>query len=173
MTGTTEGFATDLSQLGELERAVIGKFLQRKAVARNIRGDEQATFGQRTADRVAAFGGSWAFIGLFALVLAAWIAWNVVQRRGFDPFPFILLNLVLSCIAAIQAPLILMSQNRQADKDRQRAEADFAVNLKAEMEVLALHDKLDDLREKRWRELVAQQEAQIALLQRLLAERGG
>lgn len=172
MAGTTEAIATELSQLGELERAVISKFVQRQAIARDAHAGEQPTFGQRTADRVAAFGGSWAFIGIFVAVLAAWVLYNSGRQPRFDPYPFILLNLLLSCIAAIQAPLILMSQNRQVDKDRQRAEADFLVNLKAEMEILALHDKLDELREKRWRELVAQQEAQIALLQRLLAQRG-
>jgi uncharacterized membrane protein len=131
------------------------------------------TRGQRAADRVARFGGSWAFISLFGAVLAIWILFNVEVGHAFDPYPFILLNLVLSCVAAIQAPIILMSQNRQAEKDRLNAEADFAVNLKAEMEILALHEKLDELRETRWRELVAQQEQQLALLQRMLAQRQG
>jgi uncharacterized membrane protein len=107
---------------------------------------EEESFGQRAADAIARFGGSWAFIGLFAAVLAGWVLLNSwMLARPFDPFPYILLNLMLSMLAAIQAPVILMSQNRQAEKDRERADDDFEVNLKAEMEIFELHEKIDKL----------------------------
>ena len=110
------------------------------------------TFGQRLADKVAGFGGSWTFISIFAVVLVIWILLNsfvlIAYRKSFDPYPYILLNLFLSMLAAIQAPIILMSQNRQAYKDRLSAEHDYEVNLKAEIEIMALHEKIDLLRDK-------------------------
>ncbi|HTU64563.1 MAG TPA: DUF1003 domain-containing protein [Steroidobacteraceae bacterium] len=152
-----------------LERDVVEAFLEREPVSRDLHREqaEVGTMGQRVADRVAQFGGSWAFIGLFAAVLFAWMLYNVEERKAFDPYPFILLNLLLSCLAAIQAPIILMSQNRQSEKDRLHAQADYAVNLKAEVEILALHAKIDELREQAWRELLEQQERQLAILERL------
>jgi uncharacterized membrane protein len=160
---------TSLARIGHLERGVVDKFLKRKPVARNVHQEHRdaETLGQRVADRVARFGGSWTFIGIFAAVLAIWVFYNTSIAGPFDPFPFILLNLLLSCIAAIQAPVILMSQNRQSEKDRLNAEADYAVNLKAELEILALHEKIDELRERAWRDLIAQQERQLAMLQSL------
>jgi uncharacterized membrane protein len=131
---------------------------------------EQLTFGQRTADRVAAFGGSWTFIFCFVLVMGIWIGLNVAGVFRFDPFPFILLNLLLSCLAALQAPVIMMSQNRQAAKDRMEAQHDYEINLKAELEILALHEKIDELREARWRELIQMQQAQIELLSTILKD---
>lgn len=137
--------------------------------------DTQLTFGQRLADKVAAFGGSWTFIILFAAVLAAWIVLNSVilarRHEAFDPYPYILLNLFLSMTAAVQAPVIMMSQNRQAAKDRMDAAHDYEINLKAEMEIGRLHEKMDDLREQRWAELVSMQQEQIRLLQQLLEEK--
>jgi uncharacterized membrane protein len=134
-----------------------------------------STAAQRAADAVAAFGGSWRFVGLFAGVMLAWIGANLLLRAtqgsSFDPYPFILLNLVLSMLAAIQAPFILMSQNRQAEKDRDRAGHDYEVNLKAELEILLLHEKLDQLRDGQWQALVALQHQQISLLQSLVALR--
>jgi CRP/FNR family cyclic AMP-dependent transcriptional regulator len=109
---------------------------------------ERLTLGQRLADRIAAFGGSWNFITLFGLVLISWMIVNSLLAQPFDPFPFILLNLVLSSLAALQAPVIMMSQNRADVKDRIRAELDYQVNLKAEMEIAALHEKVDALREE-------------------------
>jgi uncharacterized membrane protein len=162
--------AAALSRLDGIERDVLHQYVRRQPVTARLARQDGDTLGQRTADRVASFGGSWAFIGLFTAVLVGWIVINSTGRP-FDPYPFILLNLLLSCIAAVQAPIILMSQNRQSEKDRQRAEEDFAVNMKAEMEILALHEKIDELRDKRWRELVAQQEQQIVLLERMLATR--
>lgn len=109
--------------------------------------DEGYTFGQKAADKLAKFAGSWNFIALFSLILSAWIILNAVSQKPVDPFPFILLNLVLSCLAAIQAPLIMMSQNRQEEKDRERAENDYRVNLKTEIIIQDIHFKLEQLLE--------------------------
>lgn len=166
-----------LSTLSEREKRVIQHFDDRLHISRNtnLAFQEQSTFGQRLADKVASFGGSWTFILLFAGVLLAWIALNAVLllKRGetFDPYPYILLNLVLSMLAAIQAPVILMSQNRQGAKDRMDANHDYEVNLKAELEIMSLHEKIDELRELKWMELIELQQEQIRLLTRLV-ERG-
>jgi uncharacterized membrane protein len=133
--------------LSDAERRVLGLFLQRHALGSAREGIAAPTFGERIADKVAKFGGSWTFIGLFAFVLVAWVVANSLWlRHPFDVYPFVFLNLLLSMLAAVQAPVIMMSQNRQAAKDRADAENDYAVNLKAELEILALHDKLDALR---------------------------
>ncbi len=125
--------------------------LLRTHVTRNLNVEEQEmiTLGERVADRVASFGGSWTFIGIFGFVLVVWMAVNAWLLAGhpFDPYPFILLNLVLSCLAAIQAPVIMMSQNRQASKDRLKADLDYEINLKAELEVAQLHSKIDRMYE--------------------------
>lgn len=119
-----------------------------KRVSRDVSGKEKYTFGQRAADRLARFAGSWRFIIIFSVLLAAWIAVNfALSGRAFDPYPFILLNLLLSCTAAIQAPLIMMSQNRQEEKDRRRAENDYKVNLKTEIIIEDIHRKLDRILE--------------------------
>ena len=131
------------------ERRVLEAIAKRLTISRNWSSDdeERRTFGQRVADQVAYWGGSWFFILSFALVMAVWIGANIaLAARAFDPYPFILLNLVLSTLAAIQAPIIMMSQNRQAARDRLQALHDYEVNLKAELEIVALHDKLDRLR---------------------------
>src|SRR5262249_22306426 len=135
-------------RLGEVERRVFSALLRRQTIARDPSEFlKELTFGERLADRVAEFGGSWTFLGLFAAFMLGWILLNSAQVRTFDPYPFILLNLLLSCLAAVQAPVIMMSQNRQAAKDRMEAQQDYQVNLKAEMEVMALHAKLDEARE--------------------------
>lgn len=125
------------------------------------------TFGQRVADKVATFGGSWTFIISFMVFLSLWIFSNVyfLANKGFDPYPFILLNLILSCIAALQAPIIMMSQNRQEEKDRERAKKDFYVNLKAEQEIRVLQEKLDHILEHQHEELLKIQETQLKLLE--------
>ena len=131
------------------ERKLLERIARRLGVARNWSDDdaENRTFGQKIADQVAYWGGSWLFIIGFAGVMAVWIVFNIAAATGaFDPYPFILLNLVLSTLAAIQAPIIMMSQNRQSARDRLQALHDYEVNLKAEMEIVALHDKLDRLR---------------------------
>jgi uncharacterized membrane protein len=140
--------ATPLDQLGAREREVIERAVRRhhEPLARAVLPDEERTFGERLADRVAAIGGSWGFISGFALALMAWAGLNTLALvRPFDPYPFIFLNLLLSMLAAVQAPIIMMSQNRQAATDRRQARRDFEINLKAELEILALHAKLDQL----------------------------
>jgi uncharacterized membrane protein len=146
----------------------------RKHIARNTAAlaEQENTRGQRAADAVARFGGSWTFITLFGVVLVAWVILNSVilsrYNQAFDPYPYILLNLFLSMLASIQAPIILMSQNRQSEKDRINAEHDYEVNLKAELEIMLLHEKVDLLREGQWGELLAIQKEQIRLLTHLM-----
>lgn len=125
--------------------------------------------GQRISDKVARFGGSWRFIIIFTLVLAVWIVFNTMATKEleFDPYPFILMNLVLSCIAALQAPIIMMSQNRQEEKDRMRGENDYLINLKAELEIRSLHQKLDLLLNEEIKALYESQVAQLKLLEKL------
>jgi uncharacterized membrane protein len=162
------------ASLDEVTRKVATHVAGRKHIARNTAEDKDETmsFGQRAADKVACFGGSWAFIMLFAAVLVFWVVLNsVILARwhgGFDPYPYILLNLFLSMLASIQAPVILMSQNRQAQKDRSNAEHDYEVNLKAELEIMLLHEKLDMLREGQWGELLVIQKEQLGLLKSLI-----
>ena len=175
---TLEAALRDTSaNIGKTERHVIEHVKKRLHISRNVHREfeEKATFGQRLADRVASFGGSWTFILLFLSFMTAWIVVNAVllMSRGktFDPYPYIFLNLVLSMIAALQAPVIMMSQNRHAAKDRQAAEHDYEVNLKSELEILGLHAKIDTLREQQWLELVEMQNRQIQLLTRLLEAR--
>ena len=135
--------------------------------------DERRTFGQRVSDHIATFGGSWTFILSFFAFLVVWMAINVAigLTQAFDPYPFILLNLVLSCLAAIQAPIIIMSQKRQEARDRLRAENDYRVNLKAELEIRHLHEKIDHLLTKQWERLAEIQQIQLELLQELTARR--
>ncbi|MBX3108644.1 MAG: DUF1003 domain-containing protein [Fimbriimonadaceae bacterium] len=161
-------------ELSNLEREVLKKITDREIVAVDpTPPDSPLTTGQRVADRVAAFGGSWTFILTFLGILVVWITFNVVAATlRFDPYPFILLNLVLSCIAALQAPIIMMSQNRQEEKDRERARNDYMVNLKAELEVRALHDKIDHLLRSQMHTLMEFQEAQLEILQRLARQNG-
>lgn len=155
-----------LRLLGKVERRVFNAILRHQTVAAdpNETFNEQLTLGQRTADKVAEFGGSWTFLGLFAAFMLGWILLNSSENHPFDPFPFILLNLFLSCLAAVQAPVIMMSQNRQAAKDRFEAQQDYHVNLKAEMEVMALHAKLDEAREYQLKTLLELQNEQMELL---------
>lgn len=130
--------------------------------------EKSPTFGERAADRVASFGGSWTFILSFGLFLALWIMTNIwlLRAAAFDPYPFILLNLLLSCIAALQAPVIMMSQRRQEQKDRQRAENDYMINLRAELEIRNLHEKIDHQMAHQWERLAELQQIQIDLLER-------
>lgn len=166
---------TELDTLSEAEREVVERFIAKRHVARDIvkQADRERSLGERIADRVAAIGGSWGFIIGFGVVLLGWIALNsLVLAHAFDPYPYILLNLCLSCLAAIQAPVIMMSQNRQAAVDRLHAQNDYEVNIKAELEILQVHEKLNQLREQDWATLVDLQNRQIAMLQQLL-ERAG
>jgi uncharacterized membrane protein/uncharacterized membrane protein YeaQ/YmgE (transglycosylase-associated protein family) len=173
VAATTGDLEDRLRRLGGFERSIVQAWLNRQSRPRdpNLTFDEQSTFGQRVADRVAQIGGSWTFIGLFFIALAAWMALNQELDRPFDPYPYILLNLMLSCLAALQAPVIMMSQNRQAAKDRSDARTDYEVNVRAEMEILTLHTKLDLLRDEEWRRLcgaVVQQQVLLAAIERRL-----
>jgi uncharacterized membrane protein len=167
----------EYGSLSPREQNIIRLISQRLHVSRDVvtELEESLSFGQHMADRVAAFGGSWTFILLFFALMILWIAINsyvLIQwnRHIFDPYPYILLNLVLSMMAAIQAPIIMMSQNRQAVKDRADATHDYEVNLKAELEIMALHQKIDALREHQWEELIMMQNEQIRLLSLLIEE---
>jgi len=163
--------------LSKKEKEFIQHLIKRNHITRdtNAEFEDQLTLGQRVADKVASFGGSWTFIIIFGSILVVWIVLNsfilIKVNGGFDPYPYILLNLFLSMLAAIQAPIIMMSQNRQAAKDRLDASHDYEVNLKAEMEISNLQQKLDELREKQWSELVEMQQEQIRMLTKLLAEK--
>ncbi|WP_312588163.1 DUF1003 domain-containing protein [Comamonas terrigena] len=164
----------DVGAVGALDasaRKVTEHIAHRKHISRNVARELELpspSLGQRAADAVAAFGGSWTFVLLFFLTMLVWMGLNtallVLRGHTFDPYPYILLNLVLSMLAAIQAPIILMSQNRQSEKDRIRGEHDYEVNLKAELEIMLLHEKLDDLQQKQWSELIGLQREQLRLL---------
>lgn len=163
----------ELEQLPPEERLVVERFISRRKVARNVAQEfhQARSLGERVADHVAAVGGSWSFILCFFFLLLVWMLANsFMLAKAFDPYPYILLNLVLSCLAAVQAPIIMMSQNRQAAVDRMNAENDYQVNIKSELEVLQIHEKLDLLRSQDWALLVEQQNHQIEMLQRLLAQ---
>lgn len=159
----------DRGELSSLDEQVIAAMRDQEIVSANLNAEfhDQLTLGQRLADRVALFGGSWAFIGLFGVIIGVWMLLNlgVLLARPFDPYPFILLNLVLSTLAAMQAPVIMMSQNRQSAKDRLNAEHDYRVNLKAELEVRLLHTKLDQLLTHQWQRLIEIQQLQMDLLE--------
>ena len=161
-------------ELSSLERSVIESLARHETLAENVDAQFQKklSLGERLADRIADFGGSWTFIGLFAGFILVWIAINTIVLivRPFDPYPFILLNLMLSCLAAVQAPIIMMSQNRQEARDRLRSENDYRVNLKAELEIRHLHEKLDHLLQHQWERLVEIQQIQIELMNELTAE---
>ncbi|WP_431322399.1 DUF1003 domain-containing protein [Rhizobium sp. YTU87027] len=140
-------FDKSADELGEIEKRVLAKAHERKIISTDINAalQAEASAGERLADSIARVGGSWSFIVAFLLFLVFWCVVNtvVLLTRAFDPYPFIFLNLVLSMLAAIQAPIIMMSQNRQAERDRFEAAKDYEVNLKAELEVLSLHQKID------------------------------
>ena len=159
---------SEKGELSELEKQVLDSLQKHELISSNVDNEFERdwTFGERLADRIAAFGGSWSFLIIFALFISFWIVMNTIVLfwRPVDPFPFILLNLLLSCLAAIQAPVIMMSQNRQEAKDRLRAQHDYQVNLKAELETRQIHEKLDHLLSKQWERLVQIQEIQIEQL---------
>ena len=161
--------------LGQLERRIFSSLLAQKPAVRdpNQTFEAQSTFGERVADKVVQFGGSWTFIGLFFIGMISWMAINQELARAFDPYPFILLNLVLSCLAALQAPIIMMSQNRQSAKDRSDAKNDYEVNVRAEMQIIALHAKLDALRGEEMVRLAGLVDAQQQALDSLGARLGG
>ena len=157
--------STGYDDLPERERRVLDRIAERAAISRDVTATfhEKLSLGDRVADQVAGFGGSWRFIFLFFGIILAWVALNVwLMTEPADPYPFILLNLILSMVAALQAPVIMMSQNRQAAKDRVVAAHDYEVNLKAELEIMSLHEKVDDMRMRQLEELFAKLEARLS-----------
>jgi len=168
---------TEVGEISTLETEVLESLKKNELLSANIYADfdTKLTTGDMLSDRLAAFGGSWRFISLFALVMLAWIAVNSVAllKQPFDPYPFILLNLVLSCLAAIQAPVIMMSQNRMEARDRLRAEHDYKINLKAELEIRHLHEKFDHLLKQQWTRLLEIQEIQLELMKELAERKAG
>ena len=161
----------ELGELSALDQEVVESLREHEIVSSDIEKqfERKLTFGERLSDHIAEFGGSWKFLISFGLVLLIWIAVNAVllATRAFDPFPFILLNLILSCLAAVQAPVIMMSQNRAEARDRLRAENDYKINLKAELEIRHLHEKIDHLLRKQYNRLFEIQQIQIELLEEL------
>lgn len=161
----------ETGELSEMEQTVL-KALNDNTILADKLDDEiqEFTFGQKIADKVATFGGSWTFILSFMAFLFLWICGNVffLLNKGFDPYPFILLNLILSCIAALQAPIIMMSQNRQEEKDRERAKKDYMINLKSELEIRMLHEKIDHLLLHQEQSLVEIQKVQMDMMEDIL-----
>jgi uncharacterized membrane protein len=164
----------DMGQISTLHEEVLESLKEHEILSRNINleFEQDLTFWERMSDKVAFFGGSWRFILGFAVVIGIWVAVNTIAllRQPFDPYPYILLNLVLSCLAAIQAPVIMMSQNRQDAKDRMRSEHDYQLNLKAELEIRHLNEKLDLLLSTQWRRLLEIQRIQMEVLEELVRE---
>jgi len=160
---------TEKGELSALEEEVVSSMKEPEIISKNVNleFDRKLTLGEQAADRIAEFGGSWGFIGIFAGVILVWIIINSIAlaMRPFDPYPYILLNLVLSCLAAMQAPVIMMSQNRQEARDRLGAEHDYAVNLKAELEIRQLNAKLDQLLNHQWQRLLEIQRIQMELME--------
>lgn len=166
---------SERGELSTLDRSVIDSMTRNETLARNIEDSfgEARSFGDRIADKVAEFGGSWAFIITFSAVLVTWMVFNILAATvwQFDPYPFILLNLLLSSVAAFQAPIIMMSQRRQEQKDRARSENDYRVNLKAELEIRHLHEKIDHLLMRQWERLTEIQQIQLELMEDIANER--
>ena len=164
--------ASEKGELTDLDRDVLESLRQHELLTSdlNVEFDKKQSFGEDLADKIAVFGGSWKFIIVFGTVLVIWIGINsaVLLWKPFDPYPYILLNLILSCLAAMQAPVIMMSQNRQESKDRLRSEHDYRINLKAELEIRHLHEKIDHLLSRQWERLLEIQQIQMELMAELL-----
>ncbi len=163
----------ELGEIRILEKSVLDTLQNDQTLSDKINSEtaaRQLSFGQKLADRIAAFGGSWTFIIAFFCFILFWIATNVfwMMNKGFDPYPFILLNLILSCLAALQAPVIMMSQNRQEEKDRERSKDDYMINLKSELEIRMLHEKMDHLMLRQQQEMFEIQQIQIEMMSEIL-----
>ena len=163
----------EVGELSTLEEDVLKSIQNHETISDKIdtiSEDEKISFGQRLADNVASFGGSWKFIIIFAIFIFIWMIINIIflASKAFDPYPFILLNLILSCLAALQAPVIMMSQNRQEDKDRERSKQDYMVNLKSELEIRMLHEKLDHLIIHQQQELLNIQQIQVEMMEDIM-----
>lgn len=166
-----EKILEDQNETKKINQQMLQKLNSKQIISQNLNTalNQKVTFGQKAADAIAKFGGSWPFIFFFVLILASWILLNSLHFLGlsFDKYPFILLNLVLSCLAAVQAPIIMMSQNRQAARDRMAADHDYQTNLKAELEISLLHEKIDYLMSQQWQQMLELQQLQIELLTQL------
>ena len=164
----------EIGELSELEKNVMTSVSEESTLSDKINKEDtdSITYGQHIADKVAIFGGSWTFIISFGVFLVIWIMVNAfwLSNKGFDPYPFILLNPILSCLAAMQAPVIMMSQNRQEEKDRERAKKDYMINLKSELEIRILHEKIDHLIMKQQQELLEIQKVQIDMMNDILTQ---
>ena len=163
--------SSEIGALSAMEKNVISSLKEDKSIVSIVEEEEETrNLGQKVADKVADFGGSWTFIISFVVFISIWIGSNVFifMNKGFDPYPFILLNLILSCVAALQAPVIMMSQNRQEEKDRNRAKKDFMINLKSELEIRLIHDKIDHLIMHQQQELIEIQKVQIEMMNDIL-----
>jgi uncharacterized membrane protein len=167
----SEYLVAEIGELSNLEKSVVKSLKAHTSIVSEVKEEsETRSYGQKVADLVAEFGGSWKFIILFLTFILFWILANVLLlvNKGFDPYPFILLNLILSCIAALQAPVIMMSQNRQEEKDRERAKKDYMINLKSELEIRMIHEKLDHLIQHQQHELIEIQKVQIEMMHDIL-----
>lgn len=166
---------SEVGELSDLEKDVLKTIENEESISKKI-GDElekaNFTYGQRLADKIASFGGSWKFIIIFGCFIFVWMIINIVilMNRAFDPYPFILLNLILSCLAALQAPVIMMSQNRQEEKDRERSKQDYMINLKSELEIRMLHEKIDHLIIHQQEELLNIQQIQIEMMEDIMKQ---
>ncbi|MBV7532692.1 DUF1003 domain-containing protein [Chitinophaga sp. sic0106] len=167
-------FSEEMGELSSVERQVLENLKSNRTLSDKLEEDNlisDLSYGQKLADKIADFGGSWTFIISFLAFILVWMAVNVffLLDKGFDPYPFILLNLILSCLAALQAPVIMMSQNRQEEKDRRRAKNDYMINLKSELEVRILHEKIDHLIITQQQDMLELQQAQLEMMKQLLA----
>ncbi len=170
----SEYLVKEVGELTELEKTVLASLTSNNTLTDKIDGEDKQslTVGQTIADKVASFGGSWTFIISFGIFISFWISVNIywLANKGFDPYPFILLNLILSCLAAIQAPVIMMSQNRQEEKDRERAKKDYMINLKSELEIRALHEKIDHFIMDQQQEMLDLQKAQMEMMNDIIKQ---
>lgn len=170
-----EVLETEKGELSALERDVVRSLEEQDVISKNVETEFERglTLGERMADRVAIFGGSWTFVLVFMAVIMTWIALNTISllSEAFDPYPYILLNLVLSTVAALQAPIIMMSQHRQEERDRLRAQEDYRVNLKAELEIRHLNEKVDHLLSNQWQRLLEIQQIQTEIMAELAKAR--
>ncbi len=164
----------EIGGLSHIEKNVVESIAKKEFLSDNTDSavNQNFSYGQRLADKIASFGGSWKFIIIFMSFIFIWMCINIIllMNKAFDPYPFILLNLILSCLAAIQAPVIMMSQNRQEEKDRERARNDYMVNLKSELEIRTLHEKMDHLMQIQQEHLLEIQEIQIDMMKELMSE---
>lgn len=165
----------EVGELNELEADVLKTLQNQETISSKIAIESDSssfTFGQRLADKIASFGGSWKFIIIFGVFILIWMLINIIflANKAFDPYPFILLNLILSCLAALQAPVIMMSQNRQEEKDRERSKQDYMVNLKSELEIRMLHEKIDHLIVHQQQELLTIQQVQVEMMEDIMKQ---